>query len=113
MPFISVKTNVGINKEKEENMKCKIGEAIKVIGKSESWLMMNFEETQKMYFAGRGELPIAFIRVELFGKPDESLYNKLTRKITDIVTEELGIDPDKIYVKYDETDKWGWNGSNF
>ena len=45
MPFINSKVSVTISGEKEKELKCRLGEAISVIpGKSESWLMLNFED---------------------------------------------------------------------
>ena len=52
MPFINVKTNTTITNESELKIKSQLGEAIKLIGKSEAWLMINFEDKQKMYFRG-------------------------------------------------------------
>ena len=41
MPFISTKTNVTVTKEKETQLKERLGQAISIIpGKSESWLML-------------------------------------------------------------------------
>jgi len=41
MPFIDTKTNVTITKEKEKELKERLGKAISIIpGKSESWLML-------------------------------------------------------------------------
>ena len=113
MQFINVKTNVSINKEKEENIKREIGNSMNIIGKSESWLMMNFEDNQRMYFGGSNESAIAFVEVNLYGSAGPDAYNKLTAKITEIINKELQILPNKIYIKYFETGSWGFNGSNF
>ena len=44
MPFISTKTNVTVTKEKETQLKERLGQAISIIpGKSESWLMLAIE----------------------------------------------------------------------
>jgi phenylpyruvate tautomerase PptA (4-oxalocrotonate tautomerase family) len=37
----------------------------------------------------------------------------MTEEVTNIISEELGIDKSNIYVSYYPTDKWGWNGNNF
>lgn len=114
MPYISTKTNVEITKEKEVCIKEKLGEAIELIpGKSESWLMCAFEGKQSLYFKGDGESNIAFIEVKIFGKSTKEAYAALTKKITEIIKEELNISSDKIYVKYEEVSIWGWNGVNF
>ena len=112
MPFINTKTNISISKEKEEIIKSKLGKAISILGKSESWLMLNFEDNSRMYFRGENSFPMAFVAVDLYGRADSARYNSLTNEITTIFNEELEIDKDKIYVKYSEVDNWGWNGNN-
>lgn len=114
MPYISTKTTVSINPEKREIIKKKFGKAIELIpGKSETWLMLAFEDNCSMYFKGSNENPLAFIEVKIFGKASSDAYSRLTKAITDIINEELGIRTDGIYVKYEEVSTWGWNGSNF
>ncbi len=114
MPFISTKTTVIINPEKRDAIKTKLGKAIELIpGKSESWLMLSFEDNCPMYFKGDKDKPLAFLEVKIFGKSTADAYNKLTKEITEIISEELGISPDCIFVKYEEVSTWGWNGSNF
>jgi phenylpyruvate tautomerase PptA (4-oxalocrotonate tautomerase family) len=114
MPYINTKTTVTINPEKREVIKKKLGKAIELLpGKSESWLMVSFDDNSIMYFKGSNEKPLAFVEVKIFGKASGDAYSKLTKAITDILNEELGIQPDGIYVKYEEVANWGWNGSNF
>lgn len=114
MPFISTKTNVTITKEKELVIKQKLGEAIELIpGKSENWLMLSFEDQVSMYFKGQNDKGIAFVEVKIFGKASSDAYNKLTHSISNILMEELAIDPDCTFIKYEEVSNWGWNGSNF
>jgi len=114
MPYINTKTNVKLSDEKCESIKTKLGKAIELIpGKSENWLMVSFEDESKLYFKGRNDKPLAFVEVKLFGKASKDAYNKLTDEITNIMNNELNIQPDCIYVKYEEVSTWGWNGSNF
>lgn len=114
MPFINVKVNVKVSDEKEEEIKTLLGKAISCIpGKSESWLMVNIEDQQRIYFRGDKNTPNAFIEVKIYGSSSKNNYNALTERITDIVSSVLGISSDRIYIKYEETPNWGWNGSNF
>ncbi len=114
MPYISTKTTVIINEEKREAIKRKFGKAIELIpGKSESWLMVSFDDNSIMYFKGSNQKPLAFVEVKIFGKASSDAYQKLTKAITEILGEELKIQPDGIYVKYEEVANWGWNGNNF
>lgn len=114
MPFINTKTNVTITPEKETALKTELGQAISVIrGKSESWLMLNFEDNCRLYFRGDGDTPCAFIEVKIYGAASPEEYDELTGRITRIVSSELNISPSRIYVKYEEVEYWGYNGHNF
>ena len=53
MPYIKTSTNVQINEEKLNIIKTKMGEAIKLMGKTEEWLMLEFDDNMKMYFKGQ------------------------------------------------------------
>lgn len=113
MPYINTITNVRISNDNEKNIKSKFGEAIKILGKSESWLMLNFVDNQRMYFQGDNSKPMAMIEVKLFGKASANAYDNMTSTITDIVSKELNISSNQVYVKYEEVSHWGWNGNNF
>lgn len=113
MPFIGIKTNVAVAAEKEENIKSALGQAITSIpGKSENWLMVGIEPEYKLYFKGTAD-PAAMVNVSIYGSADSSAKTKLTGKICDILGNELGVSPSRIYVCYAETPDWGWNGANF
>jgi phenylpyruvate tautomerase PptA (4-oxalocrotonate tautomerase family) len=114
MPYISTKTTVTISPEKKELIKQKLGKAIELLpGKSENWLMLSFDEDSSMYFKGSNEKPLAFVEVKIFGKSTAEAFARLTKAITEILHEELNIQPDCIFVKYEEVSVWGWNGNNF
>ncbi len=112
MPFINTKVNTAITKEQELTLKTEFGKAISLIRKSEAWLMLNFEDNCRLYFRGE-DSPAAIAEVKLYGRASASDYDALTAKLTEILSDTLGILPDRIYVKYDEIQTWGMNGSNF
>ena len=113
MPFINVMTNTAVSEEKKIAVKSALGKAITAIpGKSESWLMVGINPEYTLYFKG-DDAPAAMVEVSVLGAADPSAYNKLTAQICDILNGELGIDSTRIYVRYTETDNWGWNGGNF
>ncbi len=113
MPFINVKTNTAVSSEKQTAIKSGLGHAIATIpGKSESWLMVGIEPEKILYFKG-DNAPAAMVEVSVFGSPNSSAFNKLTDQICDILNQQLSIDRSRIYVKYETTTDWGWNGSNF
>lgn len=114
MPYIRTTVSKEITDEKRESLKKKLGNAIALIpGKSESWLMLAFEDKVNMYFKGDGSQDYAYVEVNIFGSASDAAYDRLTAAISEIINEELGIDRSNIYIKYEEAEHWGWNGSNF
>lgn len=113
MPFIQTKTNKTITAEQEKQIKERLGKAASIIGKSESWLMLGFEDNCRMYFKGDNSKPMAFVEVKLYGSAPKSAYEKMTAEICTIFGDVLGISADCVYVKYEEVENWGWNGGNF
>ena len=82
MPFINSKITKRITRDEEVIVKDRLGKASELIpGKSEAWLMVNFEPESHLYFKGSND--------------------------------KDGIEPERIYVKYETTTSWGWNGGNF
>lgn len=114
MPYINTTTSKIISEQQKNELKTSFGKLIEIIpGKSESWLMLNFNDGSKMAFKGATSPDIAMIEVEIFGKANASDYDKLTQALCASVSEILDIQKDRIYVKYREVGHWGWNGMNF
>ena len=113
MPFIEVKTTEDLSAVAAE-LKSALGDAITAIpGKSESWLMLGFDDEKPMYFKGDSSSPMAFVDISVFGKSTDDGCEKMTKELCSIYNEILGIAPDKFYVKYSGTNQWGWNNMNF
>ena len=114
MPFIESKLSVKTTEEQRDELKKRLGEAIAIIpGKSESWLMVDIQDDQKMYFRGDNSEPVAFISVSIYGSEDPDAFEEMTGELTGIYSDIFGISPDHMYVKYMASTDWGWNGSNF
>lgn len=114
MPYIGTKTTVAISAEKEIILKEKLGKAIEAIpGKTEAWLMCEFEDSCRLWFKGDNSAPSAYVEVKLLGTASPEYYEKLTAIICLILSDELSIPADRTYVKYEECKYWGWNNINF
>lgn len=114
MPYIRTTVSKSLSDEKRESIKAKLGQAIALIpGKSEAWLMLSFEDNMNMYFRGESNEDYAYLEVSLFGKTSDAAYDRLTATLSEIINEELGINRENIYIKYEEAEHWGWNSSNF
>ena len=112
MPFINSKVNFSVTEEQLQSLKGQLGQAIGIFpGKTERYLMLNFDQNCRMFFAGEDSFRMAMIEVKVFGKL--SRCDEMTERLTEIFATELDIAPDKIYVKYEECYNWGMGGSNF
>ena len=113
MPFIDSKVTVSISDEKRETIKAKLGQAISILNKSETYLMVGFEDNYDLYMGGTKLEKGAYVSVSLFGNASSDAYDKMTGTICDILSGELGIPGNCVYVTYHGVNDWGWNGSNF
>lgn len=114
MPYINTKTTVKLTEEKKNALAKRFGEAITVIpGKTETYLMLGFEDQVPMYFGGKTGKPMAFVEVKILGTSKKEHFTNLTAEICKHLQEELGISGDCVYIEYVEAVHWGWNGSNF
>lgn len=114
MPYIDVRSNTALTKEKTSLLKSKIAEilASSFPGKTENWLMMSFTGDADMYFAG-SDAPCMMVDIAIFGSQSDSSYDKMTAGVCALIEKECSIPADRVYVKYTEYSHWGWNNMNF
>ena len=113
MPMIEAKVTPTLPAEKRDILKAEFGKAIGILGKPESYLMINLADNQDLYFGGKKLDKGAYVEVKVLGSVDPSASSKMTAKVCEILQAQLGIPGDAVYVSYFGTSNWGWNGSNF
>lgn len=114
MPFIDSKITCKLSDVQKETLKTELGNLISIIpGKNENFLMIGFTEEYPLYFSGSKLDKGAFVDVKIFGSTSDAALEELTAKICALYEKELGIPPKAIYVKYEFSTHWGWNGHNF
>lgn len=116
MPVIRVNASTPIPRDAQVELKQAFGQAISAVpGKSEQWLMCQFEENVPTFFAGNDSEPAAYIEVSVFAHSEvpTTAWEALTEQITPVVSRTLGIDPARIYINYSASANFGWNGGNF
>ena len=115
MPYIEIVTNVSAGKERIAELAGSMGKAIELMpGKSEKWLAVHVEDLAELSFGGDGDRPAAVVTVKAFGaEQSDGCYDALSGVITDSCSALLGVEPERIYVEYEQTRHWGWNGKNF
>ena len=70
MPMIKVETTVSLSEEKRNVLKAELGKAISILGKPESYLMINLVDQQDLYFGGNKLDKGAFVEVTVLGSVD-------------------------------------------
>lgn len=112
MPFIDSKISLPVSAEKRETIKSRFGKAISILNKTESFLMVGFEDNYDLYMGGNKLERGAYVAVRLFGSASSDACDAMTGEICKIYEEELGIPGQSIYVTYQGIRDWGWNGRN-
>ncbi|MBR1693731.1 MAG: hypothetical protein IJ711_13310 [Lachnospiraceae bacterium] len=111
MPFIKSKISIPLSKEQETELKTRMGQAIELIpGKSEEYLLLEFEDNCHLWLRGRNDEPIVYIEAAIFGNEPHYGYDSFTAEITHIFSELLHTKPENIYVKYEDITAWGVRG---
>ena len=110
---VYARTQVKVAGEKRDVLKTEFGKAISVMGKPESYLMINLLDNQDLYFAGKKLEKGAYIEVKVLGSVDSDASAQMSERICKILEKELGIPGNFIYISYWGTSNWGWNGGNF
>lgn len=113
MPFIDTRISVKVDDAKKEAIKSRLGDAISILHKTESYLMVGINDEYDLFFAGDKVDKGAYVEVSLFGNASPSDYSQMTGAICDILSSELDIPGDRVYVTYHGVSDWGWNGRNF
>ncbi len=113
MPFINAKFSDTVTPEKEIEIKSALGEAITLLGKPERYLMVEIEDNRRLYFGGRNDQPIAYFDVSLLHSASRQSYEKLTARLCEIAKEYMNVDGSNVYVKFEETENWGYDSFMF
>lgn len=115
MPFIEILTNKTLRPEQHTALQHRMGELISLMpGKSEQWLMVHIEDGASLCFAGDAGKTAVMAQLRAFGAEQSAeCYDALTEAVTAACTELLEAAPERVYVEYEVTSHWGWNGKNF
>lgn len=111
MPFIKSKVSVPLSPSQENTLKSRMGKAIELIpGKSEAYLLLDFEDNCRLWLCGKNDEPIVYIEAAIFGNEPHYGYDAFTAELTRIFAEVIQTNPSNIYVKYEDITAWGVRG---
>lgn len=110
MPFIDSKIAGTVSEEKKEKIKTRLGQAISLLHKPESYLMIGFSDNYDLFLGGKKLEKGAYVSVSLYGSAKQEDYENMTQEITQILFEELEIPAKNVYVTYHGITDWGIGG---
>ena len=85
MPFIKAKVSCPISPEQEIELKTRMGKAIELVpGKSEEYLLLEFEDNARLWLRGDHVRPTAYIEAAIFGNESHAGYPAFTVAVTEI-----------------------------
>ena len=114
MPLLKIQTNQKITADvKQLAIKAASELVASEIGKPERYVMVAFEPTQPMVFAG-SDKPCAYLELKSIGMTEDKAKS-LSTVLCEFVDSQLGIPADRIYIEFTDAPgtMWGWNGSTF
>jgi phenylpyruvate tautomerase len=117
MPLLKVQISLPeISKSSSCKVRTKGTEILSsAIGKSPEFVMVIVESGLCASFGGNQTEPCAYLEVKNVGELPPSITGRLSRILGELMEKEFGIDPNRIYIEFQESERhlWGWNGKTF
>lgn len=114
MPYLKIQTNQPVDAERAYRFIKSASQLVaEGLGKPERYVMVALEPPVPMVFAG-DDNPAAFLELKSIGL-SEGQTPKLSENLCHLVTSELGIPVDRVYIEFQDAPRkmWGWNGGTF
>ena len=114
MPLLQIQTNQSLDDNQQASLlKKSSAEVARLLGKPEQYVMVNIQHNPAMLFGGSNE-PLAYLELKSIGLP-ESKTTELSAALADLLSEELGLSANRIYIEFADAPRsmWGWNGGTF
>jgi len=111
MPYLKVQTNKDVKKDDlPEKFSAKLAESL---GKSESYVMVAFEDNVNMSFGGNKK-PTAFMELKSIGLK-ANMTEDLSKMLCTLAHQELGVAKNRVYIEFKDAPgkMWGWNSGTF
>ena len=110
MPYIAINTAQELSEAQKERIKAELGRLMSIIPtKTEAGLMIDFSGGRTLYKGGE-KIDGAFIDLRLFRKSDLEPKKLYTVEVFNLLTRELGIQKEHMYLNIGEYETWGSKG---
>ena len=111
MPYIAINTTQNLSAAQKEKIKSELGRLITIIPtKNEAGLLIDFSGPRTIYKAG-AQVDGAFIEIRLYHKSDFEAKKKFTEETFALLSRELGLKNENMYLNILEFDNWGSGGT--
>lgn len=114
MPLLRLTTNLEMNKDHQQAAATALSAVVaRMLGKPESYVMSIVQSGQTMLFAGSDQI-CAYVELKSLGLP-EARTAEFSATLCDLIEENLGIDPARIYIDFSSPPRhmWGWDKNTF
>ena len=114
MPYLKINTNQTLDDAASSQLlKSASSTVAAILGKPESYVMIEFNPGLAMSFAG-DNAPLAFLELKSLGLP-ESNTTQLSAELCDFISQQLDISSDRIYIEFSNGERhlWGWKNATF
>ncbi|MCW8854177.1 MAG: phenylpyruvate tautomerase MIF-related protein [Gammaproteobacteria bacterium] len=112
MPLLIIKTNSSIDDKNSFALEAS-QQVATILGKPESYVMININDNQTLIFAGSDQ-PAAYLELKSLGLP-ESQTSDISSALCAFINKKLGIDSARIYIEFSNAERhmWGWKDGTF
>jgi phenylpyruvate tautomerase len=114
MPLLKLETTVVVPEDKQKALLASLSKAIAgTIGKPEQYVMVTNSQAAMLMSGKPGDA--AFVDIRSIGGLSGDVNRKLSQQICKLLTDSLGVSPDRVYLNFTNVDagNWGWNGNTF
>jgi phenylpyruvate tautomerase len=116
MPLIQVDTSCSLSDSNKKQALAKMLSQIaaEVSGKPEQYVMASIHDNVTMIMS-RAAGPCALVTVKAIGGLSKAVNQTFASKVSQVLQEELGIPPNRVYLTFEELEPshWAWNGKTF
>ena len=110
MPYIAINTSQELNDSQKEKIKSELGRIMPIIPtKTEAGLLIDFSGGHTFYKGGE-KVEGALVDLRLFRQSPMEAKKQYTAELLDLLSRELGIKKEHMYMNISEYECWGANG---
>jgi len=114
MPLLKLETTVVVPEDKRKALLASLSTAVAgTIGKPEQYVMVTVTQAAMLMSGKPGNA--ALVDIRSIGGLSGDVNRKLSQQICKLLTDSLGVSPDRVYVNFTDVQAsdWGWNGTTF